>query len=730
MTILIIMLAGGAFLFLGGKFYAPVIGKVLGEKTDRMTPAVTINDGRDYVPTKTPVVFAHHFASIAGAGPIVGPGFALLYGWGPALFWILIGGVFLGAVHDFVATHIAMREGGKNLTVIARRYLGPSAFTLMLVLLIALLALVCAAFLDLSAKALTSKVAVSALHMDPDQKTFRMEEDKLFSLPTVSTSKKIKTIQIGELDGGVIPEVLRQNLTTQGVILSDTAALVIKESGRSWILEDEGYKYHLKAESKTAPDGKENVVVTVYTRKAIIGGIASTSVVVITLCSPLIGFLYLKRKWPVWVCSLLAIGICGVSILIGLKLPMSVKPDSWKLMISGYVLISAGLPVWLFLQSRDFINVHILYVGMGILLVALMAAAIRGGGQMAGTDAIPFFNWSEGSERLGPGWPAMFVIIACGAVSGFHSLCAGGTTCKQLNNEKAARHVGYYSMLLESFLAVSVVCCLIVGLSLGSYRGICHPLLGVPNKVLTFAMGVGYTFHVGLGIPIAAGSLGAMLLLEGFLVTTLDTAIRLTRYMFEEGWATFFGRYDVFAESKTEASISKSPVEQESTSMEVAGTGGLGIDEPHDSGAESGPRVIQTSGIKRRLLRLLNYYWVNSGLAVFLMLFLATYGFETVWPIFGSSNQLLAALALLVGTTWLIRHGRPVWYTVLPAVFMLCTSLTMMVWLLFNKYIPAWPKTAPLAVADILILVLTGGILGLTVRRWIAGFKTETHSSN
>jgi len=721
MTVLIIMLAAGAFLFLGSRFYAPVIGKVLGEKADRITPAVKLNDGRDYVPTKTPVVFAHHFASIAGAGPIVGPVFALLYGWGPALFWILIGGVFLGAVHDFVATHTAMREGGKNLTVIARRYLGPSAFTLMLILLIALLALVCAAFLDLSAKALTSKVALSALHMDPEQATFRSREDKLFSLPTVSKSEKVKTIQIRDLDGSEIPEVLRNNLATQGVILSEAAALRVQETGNHWIIEDGKYTYNLKTKLKTTPQGKENVVVDVYTEKAIIGGIASTSVVVITLCSPIIGFLYLKRKWPVWLCSLLAIGICGISILIGLKAPMSVTPDTWKLMISGYVLISAGLPVWLFLQSRDFINVHILYVGMGILLVALLAAAIRGGGQMAGGDPIPFINRSEETSKLGPLWPAMFVIIACGAVSGFHSLCAGGTTCKQLNNERAARQVGYNGMLLESFLAVCVVCCLIVGLTLGSYRGICHPVQGDANKVLTFAMAVGNTFHVGLGIPIAAGSLGAMLLLEGFLVTTLDTAIRLTRYMFEEGWATFFCKYDVFAAKKADVSVSKAAEEPESTVMEVAGTGGLGIEEPHNFGAETGPAVIQTTGIKKRLLQLLKYYWVNSGLAVVLMLLLALYGFETVWPIFGSSNQLLASLALLVGTTWLIRHRRPVWYTVLPAAFMLCTSITMMVWLLINKYIPGWPKTAPLAVADILILVLTAGILGLTVRRWIVG---------
>ena len=127
MAVLLIMLGAGAFLYLGGRFYAPLIGRVLGEKTDRITPAVKLNDGRDYVPTKTPVVFAHHFASIAGAGPIVGPVLAIIYGWGPALLWILLGGVFLGAVHDFVATHLAVREGGKNLTVIARRYIGPMA---------------------------------------------------------------------------------------------------------------------------------------------------------------------------------------------------------------------------------------------------------------------------------------------------------------------------------------------------------------------------------------------------------------------------------------------------------------------------------------------------------------------------------------------------------------------------------------------------------------------------
>ncbi|MBN1766101.1 MAG: hypothetical protein JW860_12645 [Sedimentisphaerales bacterium] len=628
MSILWIMLVSGLVLFLGGRFYAPLIARVLGEQPDRQTPAVTINDGHDYVPTRTPVVFAHHYASIAGAGPIIGPVIAIIYGWGPSLLWILLGGVFLGAVHDYVSTFIAVREGGKNLTVVARRYIGPSAFIMLLIILVAILVLVCAAFLDLSATALTSKVDVSLLQLPADQGLFRVE------------------------------------------------------------------------------DGQ-----------AIIGGIASTSVVVITACSPLVGFLYLKRKWPVWLCSLMAIGICIVSILVGIILPMPVKPQTWKLMISGYVLISAGLPVWLFLQSRDFINVHILYVGIVFLIVALIAAAIRGGGEIAGAMAIPMNNWTEGTARKGPGWPVLFVTIACGAVSGFHSLCAGGTTCKQLCSEPDARRVGYYGMLLESFLAVCVVCCLMVGLSLSGYKGYLYPQTGSGNAVLTFAMSVGHTAHVGLGLPVAAGALGAMLLLEGFLVTTLDTAIRLTRYMIEEGWATFFSRYDVF--HVVTSAQDKANEKDSQIAIKPVGAGGLGVEEPHPGEHTGTTPVIKTKGVLRVVLRFLKLYWFNSGLAVVLMLLLGLgQGYKVLWSIFGSTNQLLAALALLIGTTWLLHRARRIWYTLLPAIFMLITSITMMIRLLILKYLPDPAANLPLIIATIIVLVMTGGILVLTMIRW------------
>jgi carbon starvation protein CstA len=712
-SVLVIMVIAAVVLILGGRFYAPVIARVLGERPDRPTPACTINDGRDYVPTRTPVVFAHHYASIAGAGPIIGPILAIYYGWGPALLWIVLGGVFLGAVHDYVATHIAVREGGKNLAIVARRYIGGGAFVMMLIMLVALLVLVCAAFLDLSATALTSKVGVADLQLPKDQTVLRVVDDAYFSMAVAPAVREIT-------DADLLAR-LREQFDLRGRTLSEAPTISVTAAGAQWQVIDGDLRYRVDREGNT---------LTVYEEKGVIGGIASTSVIVITMFSPLLGFLYLKRKTPVWVCSLLAIGICALSIWIGLRYPVDFRglaqavplgwnsQQWWKFFISAYVLVSAGLPVWLFLQSRDFINVHILYVGMACLVVALFAAAIRGGGVADGA-AIPINNWSQASAKMGPGWPVLFITIACGAVSGFHSLCAGGTTCKQLRTEQATRHVGYFAMLLESFLAVCVVCCLIVGLSLASYKFHCYPSVGKGNAVLAFAMAVGHTAHVGLGLPVAIGALAGMLLLEGFLVTTLDTAIRLTRYMIEEAWAIFFGRYDIFADAVARQQEEVATAAGERGAVELTGTGGLTLERP-DLREAMPAGTVATHGVGRALLRFLRHYWVNSGVAVILMLLLGWgNGYKVLWQIFGSANQLLAALTLVVATCWLISKRRPLWYTLLPAVFMLVTSVWMLIRLLATEYLPNWQDQAPLAITAVIVLLMTTGIVASAIRRWV-----------
>src|SRR3569623_838276 len=163
-----LVLGAAAGLVGGGLFYSRLIGSLLGEDPNRPTPAVALNDGVDYVPTKTPVVFAHHFASIAGAGPIVGPILALVYGWGPAVCWLIVGGLLMGGVHDYVSMYISMRERGKSIAVIAREAMGQTAYMCFVMLLVVLLVLVCAQFLVFTANALTSEYSLDQLGLTSD----------------------------------------------------------------------------------------------------------------------------------------------------------------------------------------------------------------------------------------------------------------------------------------------------------------------------------------------------------------------------------------------------------------------------------------------------------------------------------------------------------------------------------------------------------------------------------
>jgi len=622
MTVLWLIVVSAAVLGVTGRLYSGFIARKIGEDNTRATPAITQADGQDYVPTPTPVVFAHHYASIAGAGPILGPVIAIVFGWMPAMLWILFGGVFIGAVHDYLATYIATREGGCSIATVARRVLGRDAFVALTVFLVVILALVCATFLNASAKALTSMLPFARLNLPADQTLLRVVGDK-----------------------------------------------------------------------------------------AVIGGIASMSVICITAVAPLIGWMYVKKKVNVWLCSLLAVLICGVSITVGVFFPVTLDPTVWKLALSAYVLVAAGIPVWIFLQSRDFINVHILYVGITALMVVLVVAGLRGVNVAGG---IPAWNIAEGEQIKGPFWPMLFILIACGAVSGFHSLCASGTTCKQLTSERAARRIGYYGMLLESFLAACVVAALVAGATKANYLADVHPGAGKGNPVMGFAMAVGGAAQAAFGgkMTLAVGALAGMILLEGFLVTTLDTAIRLTRYLIEEIWRTFFGHYDVFAEP----SAMRAPSREEQDAESIGG-GGL----PQAPFVEERPAPVAsvpTAGAKRTALRILQHYWVNSGIAVGLMLaFAFTGGVNALWAIFGTCNQLLASMVLGLAALWLLKKGRTFWFALVPAGLMLVTTVANLI-----RLIPIYHATDKpvLLVADIVLLAITAYVLYAGVRTVIA----------
>lgn len=563
---------------LASRVYARFVAKQIGEDPNHPTPACTVNDGRDYVPTKRYVVFAHHFSAIAGAGPIIGPTMAILYGFVPAWLWVVLGGIFIGAVHDFSALFVSMREGGKSMAEIARKSLGKAGFNLFISFTIIMIVLVTSSFLAATAISLTSlwpveKIGVSEGH------TF------------------LKTV------------------VKDGVVM-----------GR-------------------------------------IGGIASMSVIIITLCSPFLGWLIYRKKIPALLAYSLAAGICVISVLLGIQYPVSLPSTVWMIILSIYVLFAAGLPVWLILQPRDFINVQILYGGMILMVLSLLMTGFSGL-----TITAPSFNLADGVKSLGLLWPMMFITIACGAISGFHSLVAGGTTCKQLPNECDARNVGFNAMLLESGLAVCVLLAIGVGLNFTDYKAIVWPSEpGVKsNPILGFSLAAGMLFNKGLGIPVALGTVFGILLVEGFVITTLDAAIRLNRYLFEELWSIVFVKP---------------------------------------------PAIVK-------------HYWFNSGISVILMWILAySNAFSALWPIFGAANQLLAALGLIAISSWLMLRGRRFAFAMLPAIFMIVTTLASLV-ILLQKYLLHSNYT--LAATDILLFLMSFGVIILAIKTFFGPKRVRT----
>jgi len=288
----------------------------------------------------------------------------------------------------------------------------------------------------------------------------------------------------------------------------------------------------------------------------------------------------------------------------------------------------------------------------------MIVAAIIIGGLKGTSTTMPAFSLPEGNAQLGPVWPMLFITVACGAISGFHALVSGGTSSKQLTRESKARVVGFGAMLLESVLAISVILTIASSLSSSDYLSITWPSTGTGNPILAFALSAGHLVNNATGIPVAYGAIIGILMVEGFVVTTLDTAVRLNRYIFEEFWRKLFN-----------------PVPA-----------------------------------------LLKHYWFNSGLAVILMFILAvSNGYRLIWPVFGASNQLLAALSLIAVTAWLNLSGRKSWFTLFPAIIMLVTTIAALAYYLFATYIPT--GNILLSITDIILLALSIGVIVKSARK-------------
>jgi carbon starvation protein len=545
-----------------------MIARLFEEDDNNKTPAVAMKDNIDYVPTNPVVLFGHHFSSIAGGGPIIGPAVAVLFGYAPVWLWLVIGSIFIGAAHDLATLYASIREKGKSIAEIANNSLGRTGFFLFIAFTIIMLLTVTSAFLGLTATSLTSKVPLEYFNLDPSQTLFK------------------------------------------------TAII----------------------------DGVTNVQ---------IGGIASMSVIIITFCSPFLGYLLYKRQINPYLASVIAITICIVSIIIGLKYPVSLNPTHWMIIISIYTIFAAGLPVWFVLQPRDFTNSFLLYAGIFILLVAGIIAGFNGATMQA-----PAWNLTEASTKVGPVWPFLFITVACGAISGFHCLVCGGTTSKQLRKESDGRRIAYGGMIVEGIFAMCVLIAIGSALNFSDYTNIVFPQTpGVrSNPILAFALSMGMLLHNNLGIQAAFGTIFGILLVEGFVVTTLDTAVRLNRYLLEELWQFIF---------------------------------------------KNVPRLFKT-------------YIFNALICVIMMFVLAYYNaFLVIWPLFGSANQLLASLALIVISVWLIKRKKKALFSIIPAVFMMATTIYSLWRLLIDKYLPK--QNYMLITTDILLIVLALGVIILSL---------------
>lgn len=543
MNILLPVAAALAAFWLALRLYPAWIARVFQEDDRNPPPSVRFADGRDFVESRAHVAFAQHFAAIAGAGPIVGPTLALAFGWQPVWLWIVLGGIFFGAVHDMSVLFTSVREGGCTIVGLARRALGPAGYFLMLVVLIFVLTVVNAIFLNLSVTALTSVYPLAALGLDRAQRLLNV----------------------------------------------------------------------------TVEDGVP---------MAHLGGIATTSVIVITAFAPVLGWLIRRRHLPTSIAYVIAFVVAVISVVLGFTAPVALSGETWRYVMTAYIFFACWLPVWLILQPRDFTNVQILYGGIALVVVA----AVIGGVVQGVRIQAPAFDLATGEAAMKAGiWPLLFITVACGAISGFHALVASGTTVRQVAKESDCRRIGYGAMLLESLLAVVVLVAVASMLTQREYLDIVYPANRPSNPMLGFALGTGRLVHGALPfVPVAVAVVFGILMVEGFVVTTLDTAVRLCRYLIEEFWSFVLG--------------------------------------------------ARTPGWLRHPM-------TNTGLAVLLMLFFALSGtVRQMWPVFGAGNQLIGALSLITVTVWLAQRARQHLFALLPACFMVVTTFAALLVLVRSNF--------------------------------------------
>ena len=504
MMIIALVVLIGAYLI-----YGRYLQNKWGIDPNAKTPAYEMEDGVDYVPADTNVVFGHQYASIAGAGPINGPIQAAIFGWLPVLLWILIGGVFFGAVQDFAAMYASVKNKGRTIGYIIEEYIGKTGKKLFLLFCWLFCILVVAAFADVVAG------TFNGFSVDPET-------------------------------GNVLG-----NITANGAVAMTSMIFIVEAVALGMLL-----KY-----------GKLNK----------------------------------------WVNTAIAIALLVGAVALGLNFPIYISQSTWHIIIFIYILIASVVPVWALLQPRDYLNSYLLIFMILAAIVGVFVANPK-------CNLAAFTSFNVDGQYL---FPILFVTIACGAVSGFHSLVSSGTASKQIKNEKNMLPVSFGAMLMESMLAVIAL------IAVASFASGEAAAQGLTTQPQIFAGAIA-NFLTAIGLPYELVFTLINLAVSAFALTSLDSVARVGRLSFQEFW----------------------------------------LDDDVDENNMS------------PFLKLMTNKYFATVITLVLAYLLAKVGYQNIWPLFGSANQLLSVLALVACAVFLKktkRQGVMLW---LPMLFMMAVTFT------------------------------------------------------
>ena len=507
MNTLVIVLIAVVVLGLGYVLYGRHIAKKWGIDPNAETPAVKYNDGKDYVPTNGWTVFSHQFSSIAGAGPVTGAIQAAVFGWLPVLLWILIGGVFFGAVTDFGALYASVKNQGKSMGMLIEKYIGKLGRKLFLIFCWLFSLLIIAVFADMVSGTFTAFDA--------------------------TTGAKLPT--------------------------------------------------------------------------AAINGSAGMVSIMFMLFAVVFGLIQKKFNFSGWKEFVLGVVFIVVSFAIGMKVPIILGKDGWSYVVFAYIFVAAIMPIWLMKQPRDYMTT--------IMFACMIAGAALGLIIGHPTMNLPVFTGFK-NEQLGTMFPILFVTVACGAVSGFHSLVSSGTSSKTIANEKDMLKVGYGAMILESVLAVLALC--VAGAA--AKNGV--PAEGTPFQI--FSRGVAGFFEK-MGLSVHFSTVFMTMCVSALALTTLDAVARIGRMSFQELFSV-------------------------------------------DDMEHASP-----------LRKLLCNTYFSTIITLACGFVLTKIGYQTIWPLFGSANQLLSALVLITLCVFLKVTGRSNKMLFPPMIIMLCVTFTALI---------------------------------------------------